>query len=87
MLDIVKIEEIRGDFVGLLQSLSGILPESDIEYIREEIGHAEYGDALENLVALLNSARVMVSEEQRKVMKRIALDMGMSEDGLHQLST
>ena len=44
--------DLRGRLNSLLEGLSANWPDHDLAYIREEVGHGEYGDAWENLVAL-----------------------------------
>lgn len=52
MADLAHYDRLQRAFDGLLQDLSATWPKQDLEYVREEVGHGEYGDALENLVAL-----------------------------------
>jgi hypothetical protein len=52
VVDLAQIENIHRRFSELLQGLESIWPIEDVNYVREEIAHGEYGDALENLIAL-----------------------------------
>jgi hypothetical protein len=52
MADSAHLDRLHRAFNNLLQELSSAWSKQDINYIREEITHAEYGDTLENLIAL-----------------------------------
>lgn len=52
MTDLSHYDRLREAFDGLLRDLAATWPAKDVEYVREEVGYGEYGEALENLVAL-----------------------------------
>jgi transcription elongation GreA/GreB family factor len=45
-------ERLRRDFTTLLQELSVTWPKQDLKYVKEEVEYNEYGEALENLIAV-----------------------------------
>jgi hypothetical protein len=47
-----QTDQLDKAFYGLLGELAGRWPQRDLDYVRDEVAHAEYGDALENLIAL-----------------------------------
>ena len=52
MVEPAHHDRLRQAFARLFQDLSATWPTQDLDYVREEVGHGEYGDALENLIAL-----------------------------------
>lgn len=55
-------------FTDLLTRLSGALPAADLDYVREELDHREYEDALENLAALaLRSGRALDDDAMAEI--------------------
>ena len=52
MADKTYHDKMVGAFSSLLEELPETWPKEDKEFVFEEVGHGEYGDALENLIAL-----------------------------------
>jgi hypothetical protein len=52
MVDVAHLDRLRHAFTRLLTELGPIWPKQDLDYVSDEVGHGEYGDALENLVAI-----------------------------------
>lgn len=78
MADLVHYDRLERAFDTLLQDLLPTWPmEKDVGYVREEIGHGEYGDALENLVALGLGNGVGFSSSQVQQVEALAAMMGM----------
>jgi hypothetical protein len=46
------LQELNFDFAKLLADLSQTWTTRDIAYVQDIVSHAEYGEALENLVAI-----------------------------------
>jgi hypothetical protein len=79
MADLAHYNRIRVTFNGLLDDLSTFWPADDIAYVREEVGYGEYGDALENLVALgLRNGRGFGPKQAREV-EALAAAMHMED--------
>jgi hypothetical protein len=51
-MDLAHSDRVERAFANLLGELDRRWPRQDVDYVREEVGHGEYGDALENLIAL-----------------------------------
>ncbi len=51
MADISHLARMHEALTAIVQDLSITWPKHDIACVEEEIGHREYGDALENLTA------------------------------------
>jgi len=79
MLDIAHCERMDEAFAILLRDLSGTWPEQDIEYVREEVGHREYGDALENLIALGLKNGIGFSADQARKVEAIGVAVGIED--------
>ena len=52
MADLEHYNRLSQAFAPLLQDLSTIWPKEDLQYVREEVDHTEFGEALENLIAV-----------------------------------
>ena len=52
MADLEHFARLSRAFAPLLQDLSATWPEKDLRYVREEVDHHEFGEALENLIAV-----------------------------------
>ncbi|HEY7575950.1 MAG TPA: hypothetical protein VH855_00025 [Acetobacteraceae bacterium] len=67
MADPTHLDRLHRAFNSLLQDLSSAWKQ-DLDYIRDEIAHAEYGDALENLIALgLRNGNVLSPEQVLRI--------------------
>jgi hypothetical protein len=66
-------------FTSLLDSLTGSWPAADLDYVREEIGHAEYGEALENLIALGQRNGVGFTSDHVQSIKCLAATMEIDD--------
>jgi len=51
-MDLAHSDRVERAFANLLGELGHFWPKEDVDYVSEEVGHGEYGDALENLIAL-----------------------------------
>lgn len=79
MADFAHLDRLRQNFTSLLRTLAATWPEQDIAYVREEIGHGEFGDALENLIALgLRNGQGFSLDHERRI-EDLAAAMGMTE--------
>ncbi len=52
MADLEHYTRLSQAFAPLLQDLSTTWPKEDLQYVREEVEHSEFGEALENLIAV-----------------------------------
>ena len=52
MANIEHYNRLARAFAPLLQDLSAMWPKQDLNYAREEVEHFEFGEALENLIAV-----------------------------------
>lgn len=52
MTDVEHHNRLSKAFAPLLQDLSTTWPKEDLQYVREEVEYNEYGEALENLIAV-----------------------------------
>ena len=80
MLDFARVERMNQAFSVLLQELSATWPKKDIDYVDEEVGHREYEDALENLIALgLQNGKGFTSDQVFKIERLAeAIDLRQS---------
>lgn len=69
-------------FNGLLRELAVTWPAGDIEYMRDEVGYGEYGDALENLIALGLRSGFGFNPEQTRQVETMAAAMEMADSPL-----
>ena len=78
MADLAHYDRLEQAFDALLQDLLPAWPmEKDVAYVREEVGHGEYGDALENLIAVGLSNGVGFSSSQVQQVEALAVMMDM----------
>lgn len=78
MADLAHYDRLERAFDTLLQDLLPAWPmEKDIGYVREEVGHGEYSDALENLIAVGLSNGVGFNSNQVQQVEILAAMMGM----------
>jgi hypothetical protein len=77
MADLAHYDRLQRALGDLLQDLSAAWPKQDLDYIREEVGHGEYGDALENLIALGLRNGTGFSPDQVRQVEALAAAMGM----------
>lgn len=78
MVNLSHYDRLRDAFDGLLRDLAATWPAEDIEYVREEVGYGEYGDALENLVALGFRSGKGFGPEQARQIEALAAAMEMN---------
>lgn len=52
MASIEHFNRLTQAFASLFQDLSAMWPKQDLDYVREEVEHSEFGEALENLIAI-----------------------------------
>ena len=79
MADLAHYGRLERAFGDLLQELSATWPKQDLEYVREEVGHGECGDALENLIALGLRNGAGFSPDQARQVEALAAAMGMED--------
>jgi hypothetical protein len=65
-------------FGTLLSDLSTDWPVCDVAYVRDILAHAEYGEALENLLALADRNGVGFSPGQRRTVEALGRSIGMN---------
>jgi hypothetical protein len=79
MADLSHYDRLRNAFDVLLNDLAATWPANDLDYVREEVDYGEYGDALENLIALgLRNHRPFDSEQVMHI-EDLATAMGMDD--------
>jgi hypothetical protein len=77
MLDLAHPDRLHRAFTALLGELAGRWPGQDIDYVKDEAEHGEYGDALENLIAIgLRNGRGFKLSQVRQI-ERLAAAMEM----------
>ncbi len=79
MPDLSHDDRLREAFETLLRDLAATWPARDIEYVREEVGYGEYGDALDNLIALGVSNGAGLGVEQAGQVEALAAAMGVED--------
>ncbi len=79
MAELAHYDRLQRAFDDLLQNLSAAWPKQDLDYVREEVGHGEYGDALENLIALGLRNAAGFSPGQVQQIEALAAAMGMED--------
>lgn len=65
-------------FGKLFEALSSTWSKSDIQYVHELVAHAEYGEALENLVAIGRQSGKPFTDGQAGMINKIAAEIGLS---------
>jgi|GEM_PF-3246502 len=79
MADLVELEAIRRSFLQLTDDLAAAWPADDLAVIREDIGYGEYGEALENLIALAEKSDLHFDERQADSVFALVRAMEMSD--------
>ena len=64
-------------FSKLFEALSSTWSKSDIGYVQELVGHGEYGEAFENLVAIGRQSGKVFTTSQTSMIADLAAKMGM----------
>jgi hypothetical protein len=82
MANPAHLDRLNREFNSLLHDLSSTWPKQDINYIRNEITHAEYGDALENLIALASRNGKAFDSGQVLQIEGLAAAMEMTNSPL-----
>ncbi len=78
MADPVHYDRLRDGFTRLLNDLLPTWPmEDDIKHVLEDLDHDEYGEALENLIAVGLHNGLGFSPDQAQQVEVLALAMGM----------
>jgi hypothetical protein len=77
MADLAPYDRLQRALGDLLQDLSAAWPKQDLDYVREEVGHGEYADALENLIALGLRNGAGFSPDQVRQVEALAAAMGI----------
>jgi hypothetical protein len=52
MADPAHFDRVHRIFTSLLEELGQVWAKQDVAYVSDEVAHGEYGDALENLIAI-----------------------------------
>ncbi len=79
MTDFALIDRINWSFKVLLQELSTTWPKEHIEYVDDIVGHREFEEALENLIALgLRNGQAFSANRTSRV-EELAGAMGLRE--------
>ena len=79
MVDLDKLAHLRKTCAALLQDLSTKWEKQDVEYVREEVGHGVYDDALENLIAIGLSNGIGFNASQTEQVQALASIMEMED--------
>lgn len=80
MADPAHFDRLHEGFAQLLGDLLPVWPmEDDIEYVLESLDHNEYGEALENLIAVGLHNGVGFSPDQARQVEVLAAAMEMGE--------
>lgn len=79
MANLDHFHRIVRSFTSLLDELSPSWLKGDIEYVREEVGYDEYGEALENLIALGLRNGCGFTADQAKQVEDLAAAMGLKD--------
>jgi hypothetical protein len=82
MTDFAPYQKLNFAFASLLADLSKTWPARDIAYVQDIVSHAEYGEALENLVAIGQRNGKGFSPDQLRQISAIATAMGMEQSSL-----
>ena len=77
MADLAYYDRLQRAFNDLFQTLSATWPKPDLDYVREVVGQGEYGDALENLVALGLRNGAGFNRDQTRQVEALAATMSM----------
>ena len=73
-----RYDTVLSRFTDLLVRLSWTWPSSELDFVRDEVEHREFGDALENLAALaIRSGRVL-DEDSIADIEVLAREMQIS---------
>jgi len=81
-----RYRKIKSDLRSLVSSLSDSLPVEDVVYTNRLVEANEYGEALDNLVALIVNQRCALAERQYRAICDLASSMKMLVDEAHQRS-
>ena len=79
MADLAHYDRLQRAFDDLLQDLSTAWPKQDLDYVREEVGHGEYSDALENLIAIGFRNGASFDSGQAGQVEALAVAMGIEQ--------
>ncbi len=79
MVDLVHADRVQQVFMSLLEALAHRWPKQDVDYVSDVVAHGEYGDALENLVAIgLRNGKGFHPSQARQV-EALATAMEMTD--------
>jgi len=81
MAEFRSYQDIESQFARLLGDLGGTWARQDIVYVQDLIGHAEYGEALDNLIAIGRNAGHPFSGGQMAQIQALARAMGIDLSG------
>ena len=77
MTDFASYRKLDYAFADLLADLSKSWPSIDVAYVQDIVAHAEYGDALENLVAMAANNGRNFSSCQTEKLRGMCVLMGL----------
>ncbi len=77
MTDFAQYQGFELTFAKLLADLSKTWTQRDILYIRDIVSHAEYGDALENLIAIGQQNGKAFSADHLRQIGELSRAMGI----------
>jgi hypothetical protein len=79
MVDLTHADHLQRAFTCLLEGLARLWPKQDVDYVSDEVAHREYGDALENLVAIgLRNGKGFDAAQARQI-EALAAAMEMTD--------
>lgn len=77
MTDRTDHARLRTAFDALLLELDGSWPREALDDLREDLAHAEFGEALENLVALAMREGHPLDSSARRQVEHLAASIGL----------
>ena len=77
MADLIRLGNVRRMFCDLLEDLSATWPSDQVAYVRDEVDHGEFGDALENAIALAGKHDLHFDDRQLATVFALAKAMDM----------
>jgi hypothetical protein len=79
MVNPAHFERVHRTFTSLLEELGQVWAKQDVAYVSDEVAYGEYGDALENLIAIgLRNGKGFVPSQVEQI-EALAAAMGMGD--------
>lgn len=85
MSNFAPYQDLEFGFSKLFLALSASWSVSDIKYVKELVSHAEYGEALENLVAIGQQKAKSFTSGQASMIADLATKMNISNPVVNSL--